>query len=237
MGDDFSDAFNRIENFMKDLNVESVDKENVTPEENDQDGVESEEGESGQLLRVFPENMEGPIYEVVGYPSDRFFNVRCTYSLVGAIAQQLTEDTADDILAEHHVEYEEQYFERFVSEPTDDDLHRVAAAIAWLESLDPDDIDQIVYSLSETFASAPIKNRIHSTPSGEGIIGFYVHQKIFPYEPDFTIRIFDETVEQVRLPAHLGQLYLELTFNLGINDAREETEREFSREVSTQDGL
>jgi len=235
MSEDFCNAIQIVKEYAGDLNTDYIEESEQNYPDTKSEKEENEDHESGVSLSVVPEKGEGPIYHVVGFPQDRFFKIECHYSLVGAIASELTEKTATEILAEYPIDYEEEYLTQFLREPDDEDLQCVAAAIGWLESLDSDQVDQIVYSLSETFASAPIKFRIHTTPSGEGIIGFQTHEKIFPYESDFSIRQFNKSVERVRLPTYLGRLYLKMTFNLGINDARENTNREIGPQTAGDD--
>jgi hypothetical protein len=50
-----------------------------------------------------------------------------------------------------------------------------------------------------------------------------VFHRLFPYENDFTIAKLNDTVERVRMAAHMGELLLKYTFNLPVSLAGNES--------------
>lgn len=234
MSRDFLEAVETIAEFAEALDNEHIKRDPiprpVDPEEEHGDDEAAEQAE-GTLLTIFPERNEGPVYRVVGFPDDRYFEIQSSFNLVGRIAQELDDETATEILAEFGGNYEEEYLRSFGEDLDDADIKCIAAALGWLDSLNDEKIDQLIYDLSEIFVSAPVKYRINATESGQGISGFQTRERIFPYESEFSISQFNQAVERVRLPAHLGRLYLDTTFRLNTNDANEEAERQLARDL------
>lgn len=233
---DFDAALETVREYINDLNpsqIEEVEVEVPTrvPAESD----EEPETVAETRLSIFPERREGPVYHVTAQPGERFFTIESHYNLVAAIADELDEDLATELLAENPIDVEEEELAGIVGidELDDEDIQKIAASVSWLNGLDRDKVRTIIYGLSEIFATAPVKYRINALLN-TSISGFVTREKIFPYEPEFTIRDFNQSVERVRLPAHLGQLYLKYTFNLGVNEA-DPNQQKVTTEISHPD--
>lgn len=162
----------------------------------------------------------GPDYTVIATEGSRSFRLQSTYSVWDDIAEQLPEETIDEYVSDtvgesHPVRDVIPVFDD-AEEPTQ---RRLAAAVEILDSLPDDDRRDLIVQLTSVFTGSGLKHSVGAVREGSGITGFTVFHRVFPYEDQFRIAELNETVERVRMAAHMGELLLKYTFNLPVDIA------------------
>lgn len=178
--------------------------------------VDDSESKRGRLVKV--DEPVGPDYTVVAREEQRFFTLQSRYQLWDDIAEELTTDdvnrlSSDPVGETHPVREIVPGFGEH-DEPTQ---RRCAAAVEVLDSLSAANRRDLILQLTAVFTRAGLKHSVGAVESGGGITGFTVFHRIFPYEQEFSISGLNETVERVRMAAHMGELLLKYTFDLPVD--------------------
>ena len=179
------------------------------------------ESKNSTIIRGVP--TAGPHFFIRAAPGYRYFVVESSYDLVGNIKDKLDTEDAQDILTEYDdYDYDPEALDRHFHELEEEDMMAAAAAITIVDTVQDETTEKLVYHLVEAFTTACVKHHIGASEVDGGITGFRVYYKIFPYEEAFSIQELNRTIEQVRLATHYGQLFLQRSFNLSINQAKED---------------
>lgn len=178
--------------------------------------AEDSESERGRLVKV--DEPVGPDYAVLAKEGQRFFTLQSQYQLWRDVAEELTTDDVeqfapDSIEDTHPVREVVPGFDE-LDEP---DQRRCAATVNLLDSLPAAKRRNLILQLTAVFTRAGLKHSVGAVKAGSGVTGFTVFHRIFPYESDFSISRLNETVERVRMAAHMGELLLKYTFNLPVD--------------------
>ena len=206
-GESFEEATDTVAEFL------SVFGGEVEPYdlETDEDAVR------GRLIRV--EEPVGPDYTVIATEGDRFFRLQATYSLWADIADNLSESDVDEYAPStvgdsHPVQSVVPGIEDRFDEA---EQRRLAAAVEVLDALPSESRRDLILQLTGVFTRAGLKHSVSAVREGSGITEFTVYHRLFPYEDDFSISRLNDTVERVRMAAHMGELLLKYTFNLPVD--------------------
>jgi hypothetical protein len=206
-GESFEEATDTVAEFL------SVFGGEVKPYdlETDEDGVRR------RLIRV--EEPVGPSYTVIATEGERFFRLQATYRLWEDVADSLSETDIDEYAPStvgdsHPVQSVVPGVEdRFDGE----EQRRLAAAVEVLDALPSESRRDLILQLTGVFTRAGLKHSVSAVREGSGITEFTVYHRLFPYEDSFSISRLNDTVERVRMAAHMGELLLKYTFNLPVD--------------------
>lgn len=223
VGADFEATVDRVVDDLR-----SLDCEGVNP------SIEGEEGDRTAFIQFEPR--EGPRVYIRGREGDRFFYVRCYYDLVINLATELSESQIEEIRAKETArEYDDEQIVRHMpsgavdtgeSEDREEDLkppvdqESVAAALDFVNDVEPDLNDEIVFNLVDIFSRVPARFRVNSADDG-GLIGLIVRKRIFPYEESYSIKELNDAIIGVKAPAHMGILFFQKAFGLNVRRDKE----------------
>ncbi|MEZ3142405.1 hypothetical protein [Halobaculum sp. MBLA0143] len=205
-GETFEEATDTVVGFLSDFAGE------VEPYD-----LESSDDKPRQRL-VHVEEPVGPDYTVVATEGERFFRLQATYRLWRDVAESLSETDIDEYAPptvddSHPVQSVVPGVERF----DDSRQRRFAAAVEVLDALPHESRRNLILQLTAVFTRAGLKHSVGAVREGSGITEFSVYHRLFPYEDDFSISRLSDTVECVRMAAHMGELLLKYTFNLPVD--------------------
>lgn len=191
---DFDKAVGKIEEYLEDMG-----NSDIVTEENDQKTV------------VVVGAHEDAEFIVNAPKASRYFQIYYRYDVYEDIKSQLSEEDAVDYLSG---------FEGVNLDSMNENQIEEKAAKHILTNLNDENQKVIIFHLVEAFATSNVNFRI-SDFDGRGLREISVGCRIFPYEDDFSIRIFNHKIEAVRSSGRLGETYLRYVFNLGVDDERE----------------
>lgn len=188
----FDSAVERIRNYVDRIG-DSIDEPIVDPDR-------------GGRTIGFAVDRDTYRYQVLGQPTDEFFNVTFPFSIVNQLEQVMTDENAREILAEADD----------LAEPIDEDdeaelRHRAAHAV--LDTVSASEREAFVYHLVIILSSPATTFVFQHTDDGM-VAGFQVFTKIFPYEQEFSLTTFDSSVQSVVNTGMSGLLFVNLAFDL-----------------------
>lgn len=182
----------------------------------------SEDAVRRRLIRV--EEPVGPDYTVIATEGERFFRLQATYRLWTDVADNLSETDIDEYApATVDDSHPVQSVVPGVGEFDEAEQRQLAAAIEVLDALPSESRRDLILQLTGVFTRAGLKHSVSAVREGSGITEFTVYHRLFPYEDGFSISQLNETVERVRMAAHMGELLLKYTFNLPVDIAGTES--------------
>lgn len=210
----------------------------------DLEGVKSDiSGEVGDRtanMQLSPH--EGSIVYINGNEGDRYFYVSFHYDLIIDLALELRPSRITEIReAKWAREYSEQDIRRHVPddvELVDGPEHQnlegeseprlsrdaIAAALDFVNNVDSDLNEEIVYNLVDIFSRVPVKFRVHSNENYDGLTGLTVRNRIFPYEESFSISKLNNAIVEVKAPGQMGMLFYQKAFGLNTRDDKPKSE-------------
>jgi hypothetical protein len=210
-GESFEDMTDTIAGFLSDFGGD------VELYEVDADGTDSD-SEVGRRRFIHADEPVGPDYVVVATEGERFFWLQSQYNLWEDVANEISEADIDEYVPES---IGESHAVRTIvpgfGELDDAAKRRFAAAVEILDSLPLESRRDLILQLTAVFTRAGLKHSVSAVREGSGVTGFTVSHRIFPYEGGFTISGLNDTVERVRMAAHMGELLLKYTFNLPVD--------------------
>lgn len=157
-------------------------------------------------------------YVIIGAEERRYFTVISLSSLVGTIARKLDEDEIDELSGD---ESDLDSSTRDLEDEPDEDIRRLnQAAVNWLEEVDDELMDEIKFHLRERLSSPEVAFDM-KTSDKDALLGFSVERKIFPYEEDFGISEFDQSIQAVISVSVLAQNFLGESFDIESFDIAE----------------
>lgn len=205
-GETFEEATDTVVNFLSEFGGE------VEPYDLESDGDDPRQ----RLVHV--EEPVGPDYTVVATEGERFFRLQATYRLWTDVAESLSEADVDEYAPStvdnsHPVQSVVPGVEGF----DESKRRRFAAAVEVLDALPQESRRDLILQLTAVFTRAGLKHSVGAVREGSGVTEFTVYYRLFPYESDFSISRLSDTVERVRMAAHMGELLLKYTFNLPVD--------------------
>jgi len=208
-----------LEQSLADIGYPNTELKDITPPQD----PDSESTDDPPLRKVIvADTVAGPEFAVVAEEGAPYYQVQASYQLWDDFAKALPADKVTELLTDElRNEVPDGHPARASVPPKllkdPDERDPILAAFEYLDDFDQDLQTELVFRLTEIFTRAEVKHVIDSTAPDGGVTGFTVFYKIFPYESDFGLRTFNEVVEQVRMAAHHGSLFLRHTFNLGVD--------------------
>lgn len=172
-------------------------------------GVEDrlEENQAGFTCR-----RGGYTYYVSGEVGDKYFQLTFPFNFQSSLASGLTEETAENYLDNAGVSTEE----------TGEDLKYLAAKRI-LMNMESEDRQDLLFYLVERLSSPHTAYQL--IMDDQDFQGFEVVRRIFPYEEDFSLSTFNDSVQSVVSVGAKGAKFLQKTFKLDIQKAGTEDER------------
>lgn len=226
--EEFEDTWETIEKYISEI---GHSKEADIFEKFDIFTEESEDEEPQDFLRLSPnlgfaiedEEKERGIqvreanrpYMLHGHVDREFVRVTFMFDIVSEIASVLSREQALNLIDTDEIEPPEE-------DESDEETvagYKLDAADEFLASIETDHMRQFSYYLNEKLTSPEVSFKTFTAgmdQDGNHIQGYTVSKKIFPYQDDFTLRVFNDSVQAVINIGYGGVSYLQNAFIFDI---------------------